>query len=888
MTGALPLVLTTLALAAAQGSTPPSEGDYWTVDYLTAPGGEVIEVGGMDFLPDGRLIVSTRRGQVWIVDDPLAADPADAKFTLFAEGLWEGLGLNVQGEDIYVVQRTELSRLVDLDGDDLCDQIDTICDDWGLSGNYHEFAFGLPIDAAGNFYVSLNVAFFNPEWWHGKSTVPYRGWVLKISPEGDMTPFACGLRSPCGLGLNAEGDLFYTDNQGDWMPVCPIFHVKEGAFFGHPASLDWTEEYRASQTVASDMIPPARERQDAACWIPYDWSRSTGNLVTNDTGGKFGPFEGQLILGEVTNGLVLRAQLEQVRGEYQGACFLVRQNVGSTCRVAFAPDGTLFAGLTNRGWGGLEPADGIARVRWTGVLPMEMESVHLLQTGFEVTFTKPLDPARLPAAEDVTLFDYDYDSWWEYGSPERDRFELPITGLALSPDGLTLTLSAPELVAGRVARARLSGVVAADGTPLLHEEFAYTINQLPEGPLSTKRVAKVVPPPPARESDEAGWLRLTWGDALDLWESEGWELVEAKLDPGDPSRFEVSPGVNALCNTASEKPSDFVSKVHLGDVEVRLAFMLPKGSDSGLFLQGRYELQLADSPDADGLGPAHCGAISGGEGFAGRAPARDAYSAAGLWHDLDLVFRAPRFDASGAKIANARFERVSIDDVVVQEDVELPGPCVGGWRGEQASGPLRIQSSGSQVAIGNVQVKALGEPDEEVADGRWTSLFNGDLAGWSVEGDDAWSVEDGVLIGSGERSHLFSPRGDYRDFDLRAEIKISDGGNSGLYFRVARGPGWPVGYEAQINSSFADPQKSGSLYNFSPRKVQLVGPDTWFEYRVSCRTLEVGTQVRLWMNGVLVNDFVDIASTYASGHIALQQHHPGSVVELRRLDIRER
>ena len=156
------LALVALACGVQPVVALQSEADYWTVYYLTPPSGEVLEVGGIDFLPDGRLIVSTRRGQVWIIDDPLAEDPADAGFTLFAEGLWEGLGLNVHDGEIFVLQRTELSRLVDIDGDDICDEIETICNDWGVSGNYHEFAFGLPIDDEGNFYVSFNVSFFSP------------------------------------------------------------------------------------------------------------------------------------------------------------------------------------------------------------------------------------------------------------------------------------------------------------------------------------------------------------------------------------------------------------------------------------------------------------------------------------------------------------------------------------------------------------------------------------------------------------------------------------------------------------------------------------------------------------------------------------------------------
>jgi glucose/arabinose dehydrogenase len=857
---------------------PELEARHWTVDYLTPPAGEVLEVGGMGFLSDGRLVVSTRRGQVWLVDQPLAEDPADARFTLFAEGLWEGLGLAVVHDEIFVVQRTELSRLVDTDGDDRCDRIDTVCDDWGVSGNYHEFAFGLPVDDEGNFYVSLNVSFFSPKWWHGKSPVPYRGWILKISPEGEMTPVAMGVRSPCGLGLNPEGDLFYTDNQGDWMPVCPIAHVRPGDFFGHPASLDWTEEYLDTKTKAGDMIPPTRERAPAAIWIPYEWSRSTGNLVADETGGAFGPFEGQMIVGEVTNGMVLRAMLEKVRGEYQGAIVPLRHQVGSTARVAFAPDGTLICGLTNRGWGGLSPADGLARVRFTGVTPQEVEGVHLVQDGFDVRLTLPLAADAEPAAR---AFHHDYDYWWEYGSPERHREDLAVGSVEVSADRRTLRLRGMPLVAGRVARVTLDGVVAEGGLPLLHDEFAYTINQLPEGPRSAEHVAKTVPPPPARASEREGWLRLTWGDATDLWTGEGWELVDAELDRDDPTRLATTPGVGALCNTAASEPEDFVSGVELGDARVTLAYMLPAGGSAALYLQGRYGLLLSESS----RGGPMSGTLLGGEGYDGRAPVREVHGVPGQWHELDLVFRAPRFDGSGRKTEDARIERVSIDGVQVQGRFDFGGPSEGGLPGEVPAGPLRFEASRGPVALGNVQA----QPPKSVGPGgTFVDPLADGLEGWTLDGDPAsFEYDDGTLYGAGPRCHAFTPRGDHRDVEVMARVKLGEGARSALFLRSRPGDPRPSGYEVVLNATFADEERTGSVSGLAPRTVQLVGPDTWFDLRARCETVDGGVRVRVWVNGVLVNEVLDPEGRFASGHVALQQHHEGGLVEIEELRVRE-
>ena len=899
------LVLALGALAAVQAD-PFDEGRFYAVDYLTPPDSAVLEVGGMDFLPDGKLVVSTRRGEVWMVENPLADDPAEARFSLFAEGLWEGLGLAVVDGEIFVLQRGELSRLRDVDGDGVCDDVDTLADGWGLSGNYHEFAYGLPVDDAGNFYVTLNVSFLNPKWWHGKSNVPYRGWALRISPDGEMTPYAAGFRSPAGPSLSPTGEFFVTDNQGDWMPASPIFRVRAGGFYGHPASLDWTEEYRTSQTLASDTIPPARaatDREPAAIWLPYEWSRSPGNLVWDRTAGRFGPFAGQAFVAELTNGMILRAGFQEVNGVLQGWVLPFRRKVGSSVRVLFAPDGTLLLGFTNRGWGGLAPADGIGRIRWTGATPLEILDVELLGAptdvagagaGFGLRFTKSLAPDLIAAlvadpGAHAAITQYDYDYWWEYGSPERDATPIEIVFAAAGEDELGLWTSG--LQPGRMTRIELAGLVAADGAPLLHDTFVYTVNQLPGGEPTTAHVVKIVPPPPARESDDEGWLRLTYGDATDAWHFEGWELVAASLDPDDPTRFVVQKGNSHLTNTASETPSEYVSKAVFGDAEIHVEFTLPAGGTSAVLVQGLYGILLADTQEDRVLTSEHCGAILPGRDRQGHAPALHAYRGPGQLHELDLLFLAPRFDAEGNKLANARFRRVRIDDVLLHEDVELPGPSADALGPELAEGPLVLVGTRGPVAFGNVRVRPLreGEPEHQT---KWVPLVDFDaddpLEGWFASEDGIWTIEDDVLVGEGPRSHLFSPRGDYRDFELFARLKISDGGNSGLYFRVARtAEGWPSGYEAQINSSFADPQKTGSLYGLAPLLTHLIAPDTWFDYHVTCRDEPGGTRITIRVNGVVVNEHVDTERRHATGHVALQQHHDGSVLEVKELAVRE-
>jgi hypothetical protein len=165
--------------------------------------------------------------------------------------------------------------------------------------------------------------------------------------------------------------------------------------------------------------------------------------------------------------------------------------------------------------------------------------------------------------------------------------------------------------------------------------MTYTVNQLPDGPPTTEHVAKIVPPPPARESGEEGWLRLSYGDATDRWIFEGWELVDAELDPDDPTRFKITEGNSALTNTAIATPSNFVSKPVFGDAKIHVEFLMPQDSRSGVLVMGRYEIMLADGAD--------CGAIIGGEGFATKPPELSAYrdnpAGAGNLVDMPMVFR---------------------------------------------------------------------------------------------------------------------------------------------------------------------------------------------------------------------------------------------------------
>jgi glucose/arabinose dehydrogenase len=469
-----------------------AEAKHYRLVTVPIPDNVVLEVGGLAFRPDGKLLACTRRGDVWLISHPDAEDPEAVSYKRFATGLHEPLGMVLDGKGLYVVQRPELTRLVDRDGDGVADLYETLCDRWGVSGDYHEFAFGPARDKQGNFFITLNVGFAGGH----QSKAPWRGWCVKITPQGKLIPYAVGLRSPNGINFSPDGDLFYCDNQGEWVATCKMHHVRPGEYYGHPAGLRWVSQspYKGKipERHASGMMYDGQAGRNGVkgmppvtppcIWFPYGrMGQSASEPRWDTTGGKFGPFAGQCFVGDQTRANVMRVALEKVKGRYQGACFPFRS--GFQCginRLVFGPDGSLYAGQTNRGWGsvGGKPY-GLQRLVYTGVVPFEIYAIHLTKTGFDLTFTKPLDPtsASRPAGYNVQSFTHYY--WSTYGSPEVDRRAEKVRGVTLSADRRKVSLAVTGLRPGRVYEVHLDGIKSAAGEPVLHPEGYYTLNQLP-------------------------------------------------------------------------------------------------------------------------------------------------------------------------------------------------------------------------------------------------------------------------------------------------------------------------------------------------------------------------------------------------------------------------
>ena len=483
-------------LTAAE-NPPPS---YRVTDLLTAsspsasrdaewkPGeGIALEVGGMEWMGEDRLAVAIRKGEVWMIDGVLSDDPAALEFSLFASGLHEPLGLLRDGEDLLVAQRAEITRLRDRDGDGLADAYLSEASGWGVTGSYHAYVYGPERDGRGNLWITLNLDLGD----HADNTTGWRGWGGVLGDNGDFTPMAAGMRSPCGLGANAAGDMFFSDQQGTWIPATPIYHLREGVFYGNQEGLGSSELPGAPVRMAE---PPARNQPypeaiasvpefvPPALWLPYNkMGRSATDIQLIDAGGSFGPFDGQLLVGEFTNAAINRVFLEKVDGQYQGACFPFLEGFpAAVVRLAFAPNGSLFAGMTNRGWSSLgNRSYGLQRVDFTGETPFAIQEMRALPDGFELRFTRSVDRASItaPGALEISSFTYEYSS--AYGGEEIDTRQLTIAGLELSPDGMRATLRVEGLRELHVHELRTTGIRSVDGSSLDHENAWYTLNRIP-------------------------------------------------------------------------------------------------------------------------------------------------------------------------------------------------------------------------------------------------------------------------------------------------------------------------------------------------------------------------------------------------------------------------
>ncbi|WP_265520409.1 family 16 glycoside hydrolase [Oerskovia flava] len=488
------------------------------------PDGFQPQVTGMDWLPDGRMAISTwggdrltELGEVYLIDHVTGdAEASEVTYTKVAENLEEPMGVAYVDGELYVSEKHGLTRLVDTDGDEVADEYDTIAT-WPFGGNYHEFAFGLLYED-GHFYVTTGIAMVPG----GNSLDPQlaenRGSVMKIDGDtGEVEYVAGGLRTPNGLGWGADGGMYVTDNQGVRIPTSKLVRVEQGAFYHHYTNPDGPYD---DQPVTEPVL-----------WLPHnEISNSPSNPVVLTEG----VFAGQMAIGDVTYGGLQRAFLEEVAGEEQGAVFRMTQGLESgVSRTSVGPDGSIYVG--GIGWSGNwgqagKLSHGLQKLTFDESRAFDMLEMRAVEGGFEIEYTQPLsEETAQDLASKYTAAQWRYVATPQYGGPKVDEEDLEVTAATLSEDRTTVALEIAGLKPGRVVNVHSPRPFSAEGgEELWSTEAWYTLTRLPDGSVA----------PPVYEAE-----------AADIGGGAGWNsnhagysgsgFVDRNWEPGARTTFAV-------------------------------------------------------------------------------------------------------------------------------------------------------------------------------------------------------------------------------------------------------------------------------------------------------------------------------------------------------------
>ena len=694
-----------LSLSILAGQVP----DGYKIVSVPLPRGSV-SVLGLCHKPDGTLAICTWEGEVW--------ERKNDVWTKFAENLMEpnGIYFDAREEAYYVAQKPELTRLVDFNKDGVCDRYECVTDAFGISGEYHEYHFGPVVDSLGRKYASLNLAargeFTVPDGKpFGKGggnmsyNAPWRGWVYRSDRKGHFQPLASGFRSPCGIGMSPDDELFITDNQGDWVADCALYHVREGNFYGHPASLPARPDFTKDKVQSMRADDFDEFRSPPAVWLVREAiANSPGSPIWDTSKGKFGPFEGQMFIGDQRQSNYFRSGVEKINGEYQGWCVDFLRGLDSgPVKMSFDHAGRLWSAQVGRGWfskGGKRTA--IQYVEWDGkTTPFAIHSASLTKTGFSVRFTERIGKKMIP---NVSSWGYHYYS--TYGSQPVDQKMENVTNYQLSKDRMTVTFDVP-LSEKKIYAITFTEQKNTKAKLLDFDTIYYTLNNLI----------------PAREPR--------------LGRNVGWSLVGSSWSRNDKNRPippVVAPLSTDICALPTPEKATVLDSTQwtnpnwvfdqngvmprgkgnnstvnaYGDARIHLEFRFDpsdnadwKGQlfgNSGIFLMSGYEMQVVNSYQNPTFADGMCGAIYGQH-----PPRVNASRKPGEWQFYDILMKAPVFSEDG-KVEEPLRVTAFHNGIMIHDDVWVYGE-VGGPYKKHGKRPLMIQDhKGTGVSFRNLWI----------------------------------------------------------------------------------------------------------------------------------------------------------------------------------------
>lgn len=481
----LPSSAKTVAGAGANGTSAPALAPHVRADplargSLTRPGYRAVSyplprlASGEDRVMPSALAVDPKTGQLFVASLKLGEVFAlrdaqgganSARWDNFGAGLFQDVfALSHDGQSLLVMHRQKLTRLTDTDGDGRADRFEQVAAlPQSPDPGAYDLAYGLVPDKTGAFVVS-----FAP--YASREIVGSGGAARLVPGERGLAlkEVAFGLRNPVGWSTGPKGEIFFTDNQGEWVAASRFSHLVPGRYYGFPNP-------QQPQHVKKPMGP-------ATVWVPNGWAKSINGVTYDSTEGKFGPFAGQFFLAELMQGgALIRAQIEEVNGQYQGACFpFWHRGLLGPLVLSFDPQGHLWVGsITEPSWMRQSDRGALYRIDFTGEVPFEIESLHVRPQGFQLKYTRPPN-RRARDAISYRVEHYRYELWKTYGSPEMELTPVAVQSVVLQPDGRTVELQLPALVKGRIYRFVVDvGVNSVEGEPLVNAQAAYTLNEIP-------------------------------------------------------------------------------------------------------------------------------------------------------------------------------------------------------------------------------------------------------------------------------------------------------------------------------------------------------------------------------------------------------------------------
>ncbi len=657
------------------------------------------KVGGMDFKKNGDLVVSTwdPAGSVYLVKGTQHDAAWKMRSKLIANGLAEPLGVKVlDGKRIFVLQKQELTELIDHDGDEVADEYRTVANGWRVSSNFHEFAFGL-VYKDGFFYATLATA-INPGGASTKPQLPDRGKVVKIDPNSGKCEFiASGLRTPNGIGIGVDGELFVADNQGDWLPSSKILHIKEGGFYG-------SHSVDSAGTWFTKV-------QNPLVWLPQDEignSPSQPSIINDGS-----PYSGQMIHGEVTHGGVKRVFVEKVNGEYQGSVFEFTQGLeAGVNRLCWSPDGSLYiGGIGNPGnWGQTGKLwYGLQKMKFNGNSTFEMLAVRAKTNGVEIEMTEPLRPGDGWNPADFLVKQWWYQPTINYGGPKMEEEKLAVTSSSVSPDGKKIFLEINGIKEGHVVYIRLlNKFISQMNHSLWATETWYNMNQIPQNANGQVLANQAIADNTLSDWEKTqGWASLFDGQSLNGWHNYGKQKVEGNAWIIDNGAICLNPaeGVNG---------GDILTASEYENYEFSLEWKLSRCGNSGIFYnvmesdkyhsgwQTGPEMQILDNTcHEDALYEKH----RAGDLYDLIACKYETVKPAGEWNKIRIIMNHGHLEhwLNGVKVVETQLWTPQWAALIAKSKFKDYKDF-----GAMRRGRISLQDHGNKVWFKNIKIKELG------------------------------------------------------------------------------------------------------------------------------------------------------------------------------------